>query len=122
MIDVTWPKISRWLIAALYVLTIASTTFGFAGHERHGVGIATARAHDAPVCGHAAPHSGKPVKSCSLCCDACTLSAAPILANQITHVVYSVEIATRLEFASSLGRRLDDRPDDLRSRAPPRAA
>jgi hypothetical protein len=116
------PKISRWVLVALYVLAMAPTAFGFAAHPHHGAGIAAARSLDAPICGHAAPLSERPASSPCAGCDACMVSEAPIAPNQIAHVVYVIEIATRLEFESSLGRRLDRRPDDLRSRAPPRVA
>jgi hypothetical protein len=116
------PKISRWLITALYVLAMASISFGSAARVHHGAGFAAATTLDVPACGHVVPNPGRPAKAPLGCCDACALSAAPIMPSQITHVICSIEIAARLEFELRLGRRLDHRPDDLRSRAPPLAA
>jgi hypothetical protein len=121
MFNVPGSKIIRWLVVALLAVATASP-FVFSGHSHHGSGIVAAQAYDASSCGHAALDSGKSTKSSFLCCDACLLGAAPIHGAPIAHVVYALEIATQLAFELSLGRRLDHRPEDLRSRAPPRAA
>jgi len=120
MIGEMRPKITRRLVAALYALTIVFVAFGFAGHTHRGVEIASAKSLGAEACAHAVSHTGKPANSPVACCDACALSAAPVTPNQIAHAFHSIEIATRLEFDLSLGRRLDHRPHDVRSRAPPK--
>lgn len=120
----TGSRLAHLLIVTLYAVTFAFGAFGWARHAHWNGGAAvvsataTAKTGD---CGNRAADHSQPGKPASSCCDACILSSAPIVAENIAHVVYAVEIATRLEFEFSLGRRLDRMPDDLRSRAPPLA-
>jgi len=110
-------------LAALYVVALALV--GFASSPQNGHGSPPGYAGQALVaqCHGAVQRGDKPASSPMKCCDACTLAAAAGLrAAPVSSFVHRTEILTRLEFSARLGADLDDRPADLRSRAPPRAA
>ncbi|PWB94257.1 MULTISPECIES: hypothetical protein [Methylosinus] len=109
----------RRLALGLYTLTIIVGALGFASHRGHGgagVGVFQDRA---AFCQDFQKAHSAPQTPFVVCCDACVASAPPTLPAMITHIVYRFEISTRFDFASRLGRDLDESPDNLRSRAPP---
>lgn len=121
-----WARIS---IAALYALTMmfvaltASSHLSSPGASSLDERISTAAGvSPSVICAGFDRNDGDGSAPDSMsCCDACTLTSAPGL-NVVaaTHLVYVLEISTRFDFFARLGRAADARPDDLRSRAPPR--
>jgi hypothetical protein len=110
------------LFAALCALATTVVGFGFCAHSaggaEHGFRVLTAPAvvnvRDAARDGGGAPPANHIAS-----CDACALTAAPGLgAARIPPLVRAIEISTRVDFASRLGRDLDDSPDDPRFPAP----
>ncbi len=120
---------ARIFIAALYALTMMFVSFSASSHMNHVVASSLDARADAVesaklpiICSSSDFHDEGGSESDSMsCCDACTLTSASGL-NVVasSHLIYALEISARFEFASRFGRGIDARPDDLRSRAPPR--
>jgi hypothetical protein len=120
-------KWTKTCVAALYALTMIFVAFVAASpHERPSSGdpgvYVASDAVQSLFC-HSGDHEGGGGDQAMSCCDACILSGTPGL-NVVatTHLVHSLEVSTRIAFASRLGRIADATPDNIRSRAPPRLA
>jgi len=116
----------RRLALGLYALTIIVGALGFAANRGHGAAGVGVFADRAAFCldfqkadSNFQKADGGPKTPFVACCDTCVSSAPPTLPAIIAHIIYRFEISTRFDFASRLGRDLDESPDNLRSRAPP---
>jgi hypothetical protein len=99
---------------ALLVIAVVSSAHG----SVHGVGYAGGE----PIvgCHHMGRNGEAPAPAQTSCCDACTLTFAPGLTQDVVWVfIDRAEVSDRLGFATRLGANLDESPADLRSRAPP---
>jgi hypothetical protein len=111
------------LLATVIAFLVASTMMprSAAHSTSDDLGVHVSDHAAPPGCHYAGSRDGKPDKRHSSCCGACALTAAPRLDAAPDFCVLRIaEISTRFDFASRLGRDLDDSPADLRSRAPPR--
>lgn len=114
----------RLCFVALYALTTLVAAFLVSAHAGHsnGAGISEPLPIAGPICGGPQDRAGK-ASLAAVCCDICDSSvSAGLEPPPIATFLARREIATRLNFALRLGRVADEAPDDLRSRAPPRAA
>jgi hypothetical protein len=118
----SWCSLS---VAALYAAAMLCVAFlsGLHPHEAPTeYSVVAAKAIDAsPLC--AAGEDAPDPHAQSSCCETCLLSSTPgLMVVAVTFMRLPVEIATRIYFAQRFGHVSDAAPDDLRSRAPPRAA
>ncbi len=105
-------------VFAIVIVGFAPVLYAHTSHHSADVSVSAGVAGK-DVC-EAAGGGGGPDNPAKACCDGCILAVSAALpAGRAGRFVFRPEISTRFIFASRLGRELDHRPQNLRSRAPP---